>query len=66
MYREHLSIFTFAQLLLIKLVPWPPYRCSGDGTMRKNPDIWKTWTVANGMQLHGYVLHLGSMGDVGC
>jgi multisite-specific tRNA:(cytosine-C5)-methyltransferase len=31
------------------------YSCSGDGTMRKNPDIWKTWTVANGMQLHGLV-----------
>ncbi|XP_022908247.2 tRNA (cytosine(34)-C(5))-methyltransferase [Onthophagus taurus] len=27
--------------------------CSGDGTMRKNPDIWMKWTPANGVNLHG-------------
>ncbi|CAH1803381.1 unnamed protein product [Owenia fusiformis] len=27
--------------------------CSGDGTMRKNPDVWGKWTVANGHNLHG-------------
>lgn len=32
--------------------------CSGDGTMRKNPDIWKTWSVANGNQLHGVQLRI--------
>ncbi|KAJ8923887.1 hypothetical protein NQ315_006663 [Exocentrus adspersus] len=27
--------------------------CSGDGTLRKNPDIWLKWTAANGLNLHG-------------
>ncbi|XP_025831685.1 tRNA (cytosine(34)-C(5))-methyltransferase [Agrilus planipennis] len=27
--------------------------CSGDGTMRKNPDIWMKWTPANGLNQHG-------------
>ncbi|CAH1236068.1 unnamed protein product [Diabrotica balteata] len=27
--------------------------CSGDGTLRKNPDIWMKWTAANGLNLHG-------------
>ena len=26
--------------------------CSGDGTMRKAPDIWPRWTVGNGNGLH--------------
>lgn len=26
--------------------------CSGDGTMRKNVNVWKDWTVGNGMGLH--------------
>ncbi|GLH05793.1 tRNA (cytosine(34)-C(5))-methyltransferase [Gryllus bimaculatus] len=26
--------------------------CSGDGTMRKNPDIWLKWNAANGNNLH--------------
>jgi hypothetical protein len=26
--------------------------CSGDGTMRKNCDVWKKWTPAMGMGLH--------------
>lgn len=29
--------------------------CSGDGTMRKNPDIWKRWGGGDGMGLHGHV-----------
>lgn len=29
--------------------------CSGDGTMRKNPDIWNKWNAANGNNLHGLV-----------
>lgn len=32
--------------------------CSGDGTMRKNPDIWKSWSVGNGNQLHGIQLRI--------
>ncbi|GFG38232.1 hypothetical protein Cfor_12224 [Coptotermes formosanus] len=27
--------------------------CSGDGTLRKNPDIWSKWNTANGNNLHG-------------
>lgn len=27
--------------------------CSGDGTLRKNPDIWPKWNAANGANLHG-------------
>ena len=26
--------------------------CSGDGTMRKNPDIWRRWRVTHAMGLH--------------
>ena len=26
--------------------------CSGDGTLRKAPDIWKRWTSRNGNGLH--------------
>ncbi|KAL4234994.1 tRNA (cytosine(34)-C(5))-methyltransferase [Mactra antiquata] len=27
--------------------------CSGDGTIRKNPDIWKRWNVNGALNLHG-------------
>jgi len=27
--------------------------CTGDGTMRKNPDIWPKWNSVNGPNLHG-------------
>merc|ERR1719228_1740157 len=27
--------------------------CTGDGTMRKNPDIWPKWNAANSSNLHG-------------
>lgn len=30
--------------------------CSGDGTLRKNPMIWRTWTPNNAMALHRYAL----------
>ncbi len=26
--------------------------CSGDGTLRKAPDIWRRWAVGNGNGLH--------------
>jgi multisite-specific tRNA:(cytosine-C5)-methyltransferase len=26
--------------------------CSGDGTCRKNPNVWKDWTPGNGLGLH--------------
>jgi tRNA (cytosine34-C5)-methyltransferase len=27
--------------------------CSGDGTLRKNPDVWPKWHAGNGNNLHG-------------
>ena len=30
--------------------------CSGDGTSRKNPGIWRDWRATNGLGLHGYVI----------
>ncbi|XP_061429133.1 RNA cytosine-C(5)-methyltransferase NSUN2-like [Lethenteron reissneri] len=27
--------------------------CSGDGTLRKNIDVWKKWTPGNGLNMHG-------------
>ncbi|CAE6462938.1 unnamed protein product [Rhizoctonia solani] len=32
--------------------------CSGDGTMRKNFGIWKSWTVMNGNGLHALQLRI--------
>lgn len=32
--------------------------CSGDGTMRKAPDIWRRWTVNNGNGLHNLQLRI--------
>ncbi|CAD6578685.1 MAG: hypothetical protein CYPHOPRED_000654 [Cyphobasidiales sp. Tagirdzhanova-0007] len=32
--------------------------CSGDGTTRKNPNIWKTWKTADGLGLHGLQLRI--------
>nr|XP_033785629.1 RNA cytosine C(5)-methyltransferase NSUN2 isoform X1 [Geotrypetes seraphini] len=36
--------------------------CSGDGTMRKNIDIWKKWTTLNSLQLHGLQLRIATRG----
>ncbi|EJD43344.1 S-adenosyl-L-methionine-dependent methyltransferase [Auricularia subglabra TFB-10046 SS5] len=32
--------------------------CSGDGTTRKNPTIWKAWSPMNGVGLHGLQLRI--------
>lgn len=32
--------------------------CSGDGTLRKNVGIWKTWNAMEGNGLHSYVCYL--------
>lgn len=32
--------------------------CSGDGTLRKSPDIWGSWTPANGISLHAMQLQI--------
>ncbi|XP_023684523.2 RNA cytosine C(5)-methyltransferase NSUN2 [Paramormyrops kingsleyae] len=36
--------------------------CSGDGTMRKNIDVWKKWTTSNSLQLHGLQLRIAVRG----
>uniref|UniRef100_A0A1B6DIS1 tRNA (cytosine(34)-C(5))-methyltransferase n=2 Tax=Clastoptera arizonana TaxID=38151 RepID=A0A1B6DIS1_9HEMI len=36
--------------------------CTGDGTLRKNPDIWMKWNTANGDNLHGVQLRILSRG----
>jgi multisite-specific tRNA:(cytosine-C5)-methyltransferase len=32
--------------------------CSGDGTLRKNPIIWRNWHALNGNGLHGYSFNI--------
>lgn len=36
--------------------------CSGDGTMRKAPDIWKRWSVGGGNGLHIMQLRIALQG----
>lgn len=36
--------------------------CSGDGTLRKNTDIWKTWNAANGNNFHGLQTKIAKRG----
>ncbi|XP_033226206.1 tRNA (cytosine(34)-C(5))-methyltransferase [Belonocnema kinseyi] len=36
--------------------------CSGDGTIRKNPDIWCKWSPANGNNLHGIQYRIAKRG----
>ena len=36
--------------------------CSGDGTLRKNADIWKTWNAANGNNFHGLQYKIAKRG----
>lgn len=36
--------------------------CSGDGTMRKNVDVWKKWSALNSLQLHGLQLRIATRG----
>ncbi|XP_061838377.2 RNA cytosine C(5)-methyltransferase NSUN2 isoform X1 [Nerophis lumbriciformis] len=36
--------------------------CSGDGTMRKNIDVWKKWTTSNSLHLHGLQLRIAVHG----
>ncbi|KAL3671556.1 hypothetical protein V7S43_003473 [Phytophthora oleae] len=36
--------------------------CSGDGTLRKNPLIWKTWSAKNGIALHPLQLQIAKRG----
>lgn len=32
--------------------------CTGDGTMRKNPDIWSKWSPRDGRNLHRLQLQI--------
>ncbi|XP_042892490.1 tRNA (cytosine(34)-C(5))-methyltransferase-like isoform X2 [Penaeus japonicus] len=36
--------------------------CSGDGTLRKNFDVWAKWNPANGANLHGLQLRIARRG----
>jgi hypothetical protein len=36
--------------------------CSGDGTMRKAPDIWRRWSVNSGNGLHNMQLRIALQG----
>lgn len=36
--------------------------CSGDGTMRKNIDVWKKWSPSHSLQLHGLQLRIATRG----
>lgn len=36
--------------------------CSGDGTLRKNPLIWRQWNARNGMALHPVQLDISKRG----
>ncbi|CAG2104782.1 unnamed protein product [Medioppia subpectinata] len=36
--------------------------CSGDGTIRKNYDVWIKWNVANGNNFHGIQLRIAKRG----
>ena len=36
--------------------------CSGDGTLRKNPDLWGRWTVSAGIGLHRLQIQIARRG----
>lgn len=36
--------------------------CSGDGTMRKNPDIWNKWHLGHALNLHGVQYRIARRG----
>lgn len=36
--------------------------CSGDGTLRKNPDIWMKWSPGHGLNLHGVQYRIARRG----
>lgn len=38
--------------------------CSGDGTLRKNPDIWTKWSPGNANNLHGLVLFIKIVNNI--
>ena len=40
--------------------------CTGDGTMRKNPDIWPKWNAMNSANLHGLQHRIAQIGRASC
>ena len=36
--------------------------CSGDGTIRKNPTVWKNWTPATGNARHAIQFNIAERG----
>lgn len=36
--------------------------CTGDGTLRKNVDLWRKWNVANGNSIHGLQVRIARRG----
>ncbi len=36
--------------------------CSGDGTMRKNPDVWTSWRPNNTLNLHAMQFRIAQRG----
>ena len=36
--------------------------CSGDGTLRKNPDVWLNWKYKNTISLHMMQLRIAQRG----
>lgn len=36
--------------------------CSGDGTLRKNTDVWKSWNTGNGNNFHGLQVKIARRG----
>ncbi|CAG0906297.1 unnamed protein product, partial [Darwinula stevensoni] len=36
--------------------------CSGDGTLRKNADVWQKWNISNGNNLHGLQVRIARRG----
>jgi tRNA (cytosine34-C5)-methyltransferase len=36
--------------------------CSGDGTLRKNPDLWKKWNPGHAFSLHAVQLRIATRG----
>lgn len=40
--------------------------CTGDGTMRKNPDIWMKWNIMQSLNLHGIQFRIARRGAELC
>lgn len=43
--------------IMLKDVP-----CSGDGTLRKNPDVWIKWKITHALNLHGVQYRIARRG----